>query len=68
MRQSSDPSMPDRARFGDDLLLRIDELTVGRIPEGGDGNGWRPLLVACGREIELRGIAERIRQNEEKRS
>lgn len=38
----SDIEIPDRARFGDDLLARIDELTVGKVDEeGGDGNGWR---------------------------
>jgi len=70
----SDPEIPDRARTGDDLLARIDELTVGKIPDGVDGgNGWRFLLIACGREIgrlraELRGIAFRIQQNESSRT
>lgn len=68
----SDPNTPDLARTGDDLLARIDELTVGRVPEGCK-DGWRCLLMACGREIgrlraELRGIAARIEDHERKRS
>ena len=64
----SDPYTPDRARYGDDLLRRIDELTVGK-DLGVDGNGWRNLLLACGAEIgrlraDLRGIAHHIDINE----
>lgn len=73
MRRASDSEIPDRARCGDDLLARIDELTVGKVDEGGgDGNGWRFLLLACGREIgrlraELQGIADVIASNEARR-
>ena len=73
MRRMSDGEIPDRARCGDDLLARIDELTVGKVDdEGSDGNGWRFLLLACGREIgrlraELRGIAAKIQSNETRR-
>lgn len=56
----SDPEIPDRARTGDDLLARIDELTK-TLPDGADGNGWRYLLFACGAEIgRLRGEVIRL--------
>lgn len=66
----SDPLLPDRARTGDDLLTRIDELTESLDAEA--THGWRPLLVACGREIghlraELLGIARRIERQEQQR-
>lgn len=71
-RKASDPELPDIARFGDDLLARIDELTDGKIPEDCNGNGWRCVLKAAGAEIgrlrgQLLGIAHRIENAEEKR-
>lgn len=64
--------IPDIARAGDDLLARIDELTVGKIGQD-DRDGWRCLLLACGKEIgrlrsELKGIAFRIERNEDVRT
>ena len=68
----SDPAVPDRARYGDDLLARIDELTIGK-ESSNEPDGWRPLLLACAAEIgrlraELVGIAAWIERNETKRS
>lgn len=45
---TSDWTIPDNERTGQDLLARIGELTQG---VGGPGNGWRFLLLACAREI-----------------
>jgi hypothetical protein len=43
----SDPTIDDSDREGSDLLARIEELTPG----DPTGNGWRPLLVACRKQI-----------------
>lgn len=76
---NSDPLIADIDRTGDDVLFRIEELTDGKIGDD-DKHGWRPLLVACAREInnlrdelesirdELREISEAITSNEVKRS
>ena len=66
MRNPSNPDIPDRARMGDDLLARIDELTHGNVDETSE------LLVACASEIgrlraELVGTADRIQRQEERR-
>ena len=73
MRKRSNPDIPDRARMGDDLLSRIEEMTY-RTPnvEDDSGNGWRSLLLACASEIgrlraELVGTADRIQRQEERR-
>lgn len=59
MSKQSDPDIPDLARYGDDLLARIDELTSRDL--GSDGNGWRNLLLAAGCEIgRLRAILSGI--------
>jgi hypothetical protein len=45
---SSDPGIMDSDRTGDDLLERLRELH-----KGCEGDGWRPLLWACERELLL---------------
>ena len=69
----SDPDKYDLARYGDDLLARLDELTVGVSVKAGQEHrdGWRYLLLACASEIrhlrgELRAIAERALANQER--
>lgn len=53
----SDPSTPDFKRFGDDLLMRIDELTR-EVDKSTARDGWRPLLLAC--EAEIRGLRREL--------
>lgn len=48
----SDPTIDDINRTGLDLLERIRELTCSI--EEGHVNGWKPLLVACDRELKTK--------------
>ena len=48
----SDPTIDDIDRVGLDLLERIWELTCSI--EEGHVNGWKPLLVACDRELKTK--------------
>jgi hypothetical protein len=60
----SDPTIDDSDRAGSDLLARIEELT----PNNPTGNGWRPLLVACRKQIaRLRDELDRLTQRGEDR-
>jgi len=48
----SDTTIDDIDRVGLDLLERIRELTCSI--EEGHVNGWKPLLVACYRELKTK--------------
>ncbi len=61
---TSNPDIHDLARYGDNLLARIDALTADVSVKAGQErrDGWRYLLLACASEIrylrgELRAVA-----------
>lgn len=71
-KRRSDAGIPDRARCGDDLLARIEEMGNKSLAGSSDGNGYMELLRACASEIvrlrgELLGIAYKIEDRENRR-
>lgn len=48
-QHQSDPGITDDRRTGEDLIARINELTLDQ--SGTSGHGWRWLLLACRDEI-----------------